>query len=86
MQLFLLTLRADFTLIETYRYAAEPPLDRSITVFGGLQDTEVNPEDLEAWQMHTTGSFTRQMLPGDHFFLHSSQALLIQHLRKIMRT
>jgi medium-chain acyl-[acyl-carrier-protein] hydrolase len=82
MQLFLPTLRADFTAIETYRHAAEPFLDRPITVFGGLQDAEVNPEDLGAWQMHTTSNFTQHMLPGDHFFLHSSQALLLQHLQK----
>jgi medium-chain acyl-[acyl-carrier-protein] hydrolase len=83
MQLFLPTLRADFTLIETYCHVAEPPLDRPITVFGGLQDAEVSPEDLEAWQIQTTKRLTRHMLPGDHFFLHSAQALLLQHLQQI---
>jgi medium-chain acyl-[acyl-carrier-protein] hydrolase len=80
MQFFLPTLRADFTLIETYCHTAEPPLDRPITVFGGLQDAEINPEDLEAWRAYTTENFVRHLLPGDHFFMHSAQALLLQHI------
>jgi medium-chain acyl-[acyl-carrier-protein] hydrolase len=83
MQFFLPTLRADFTLIETYCYITEPPLDRPITVFGGLQDAEVEPEDLEAWRVHTTETFARHLLPGDHFFLNSDQALLLQYMQEL---
>jgi medium-chain acyl-[acyl-carrier-protein] hydrolase len=83
IQLFLPTLRADFTLVETYCHITELPLDCPITVFGGLQDVEVSPEDLDGWHLHTTRRFTRHLLPGDHFFLHSSQTLLLQHLHLI---
>ena len=30
--------------------------------------------DLEAWRAHTTGPFRRQILDGDHFFIHSNPA------------
>jgi medium-chain acyl-[acyl-carrier-protein] hydrolase len=47
-------------------------------------------EKVEAWGEHTRSSFRAQMLPGDHFFLNTSQSLLtriiaqelIMHLNK----
>ena len=82
MQLLLPTLRADFAVIETYNYAAEPPLDCPITVFGGLQDDEVGLDDLQAWRQHTNACFSLQLFPGDHFFLHSAPELLLQSLAR----
>lgn len=46
MQMLLPTLRADFAVIESYIYAASPPLECPITVFGGLQDVEVSFDQL----------------------------------------
>jgi medium-chain acyl-[acyl-carrier-protein] hydrolase len=80
MQLLLPTLRADFTIVETYNYIAEPPLDSSITAFGGLQDREVSYEELKAWQEQTKTAFSLQMLQGNHFFIHSAQSLLLEYL------
>jgi len=45
MQLFLLILRADFELIETYVYKNEPAFDFPITAFGGLSDFEAVSRD-----------------------------------------
>jgi medium-chain acyl-[acyl-carrier-protein] hydrolase len=61
-----------------------------IRAFGGLKDEMVPREKVEAWSEHTRGSFRAQMLPGDHFFLNTSQSLLtrivaqelIMHLNK----
>lgn len=80
MQLFLPTLRADFAVVETYAYAPELPLDCPITAFGGLQDREVSCNELEAWREQTNASFVLEMFPGDHFFLHSVEPLLLQSL------
>jgi medium-chain acyl-[acyl-carrier-protein] hydrolase len=71
-------LRADFALRETYTYVADAPLDCSITAIGGMQDREVGEAALLAWQEQTSRSFRLRMLPGNHFFLHSSQAGLLQ--------
>ena len=77
MELFLPILRADFEVLETYVYKNEPAFDFPITAFGGLQDTEATRQDLEAWVKHTTADFKLQMFPGDHFFIHSDQELLL---------
>lgn len=80
LQLILPILRADFAVLETYFYTQELPLDCPITVFGGLQDLEVTPANLEAWQEQTKAACSLQMLPGDHFFLDSARSLLLQKL------
>lgn len=80
MQLLLPTLRADFAVIEAYVYASSSPLDCPITAWGGLQDWKASCDDLEAWREQTNATFSLQMFPGDHFFLHSAQSLLLQSL------
>lgn len=83
MRLLLPTLRADFQVIETYMpEPCAPPLDCPLTAYGGLQDAEVTRADLEAWRRYTNASFTVRMLPGDHFFLHLSEYLLLHTLAR----
>ena len=76
-QLLLPTLRADFAAVETYTYRPEPPLSCPIVVFGGLQDRHFPVDSLDAWREQTTGSFSRHLLPGGHFFLRDSEADLL---------
>lgn len=80
MQIMLPILRADFAIYETYAYADEPPLGCPISVFGGVQDRAVSRERLEAWRDQTSTSFSLRMLPGDHFFIHTAQSLLLRML------
>ena len=82
MELILPTLRADFAVIETYVYTPEPLLDCPITAFGGLEDGKVSYDDLEAWREQTNADFSLQMFPGDHFYIHSAQPLLLQALSR----
>lgn len=82
MQLLLPVLRADFAVCETYVYVTEDPLACPISAFGGLQDCEVSCNDLAAWRDQTYSFFTLRMLPGDHFFLHSAQAPLLQAISR----
>ena len=71
------TLRADFSVCETYRYLAEPPLQSDITAFGGAGDPEFSVKDLVAWREETNGRFALHVLRGDHFFMHESQSRLL---------
>ncbi|WP_313930105.1 alpha/beta fold hydrolase [Trichocoleus sp. FACHB-262] len=80
MELMLPILRADFAVLETYTYSPQTLLPCPITAFGGLQDVDVSPEMLHAWQTQTNASFSHRMLPGNHFFIHSDQPLLLQLL------
>jgi medium-chain acyl-[acyl-carrier-protein] hydrolase len=78
MRMISKTLRADFAIAETYSCSHAEPLNCPITVMGGLDDTLAAREDLEAWRIHTTNSFDLWQLPGDHFFIHTSDSLILR--------
>jgi len=84
-QIMLLLLRADFAVYETYEYSTEPPLNCPISAFGGLQDHRVSRGDLEAWRDQTNVSFSLRMFPGDHFFLNTTQPVLLRVLSQELR-
>lgn len=85
MQLLIPSLRADFEAVQTYSYTPAPPLSSPLTAFGGLTDPEVTLEDLEGWGEQTLCDFKVRLLPGDHFFLHSSPAEFFQALSRELR-
>jgi medium-chain acyl-[acyl-carrier-protein] hydrolase len=78
ISLMLPMLRADFAVLEDYRYTEEAPLGCGISAFGGLQDEEASREELDGWREQTSADFTLQIFPGGHFFLHTAQARLLQ--------
>lgn len=80
MQLMLPTLRADFAICDTYTYKNGAALRCPITVCGGTRDRKLSRSDLQAWRSETDASFSVQMFPGDHFFLHTAQPQLLQLL------
>ena len=82
IDLMLPAIRADFQVTQTYKYEEEPALGCPITVFGGLGDREETRRLLGDWKHQTTSRFSLHMLPGDHFFLNSSQAPLLQLLAR----
>ncbi len=85
MQLFIPVLKADFAVLETYVYTQEPPLECPIVAFGGLEDKEVTLSELEEWRSQTQNCFKLQLFPGDHFFIHSAQSLLLENLIKYLQ-
>lgn len=86
MTLLLPTLRADLTILESYRHVAEEPFDAGVSVFGGDRDDQVPLEDLEAWSVHTRGDFVLRLLPGGHFFLKGgTRTLLLQAIGHDLR-
>ena len=82
MELMIPLLRADFQLVQTYEYYAEPPLRCPIAVYGGLQDPDITRDLLQPWEVHTISDFTLRMLPGDHFFVRSSESVLLGFLAR----
>lgn len=86
LQLLLPVIRCDFSILETYRCAAEPLLAVPITAYGGLADDEVSPESLAAWSDHTSAGFQMRFFPGDHFFLKPAQAQLVEAIRRELQS
>jgi medium-chain acyl-[acyl-carrier-protein] hydrolase len=84
MRLVLPLLRADFAATQTYSYTDEPPLACPITALGGLNDLEVSREELTAWRAQTTATFSLSMFPGDHFYLHTAERLLLDVLARAL--
>ncbi|HET9364227.1 MAG TPA: thioesterase domain-containing protein [Candidatus Angelobacter sp.] len=82
LRLLIPVLRADFTLCETYQCSEEGPFSFPITVLGGVEDEETQAGRLEAWQRHTTAKFSTHEIPGDHFFIHSQEQLLLSLMRR----
>jgi medium-chain acyl-[acyl-carrier-protein] hydrolase len=80
MQIMLPLLRADFSVCQTYTYTPDRPLECPLTVLGGLQDVHISREQLDAWREQTRGRFSLRLFPGDHFFIHTAQALVLQIL------
>ena len=69
LELFLPLLRADFQVVEQYRYQVQARLSCPITVYGGLQDVDVSVQDLQMWQEHTVAEFQMRLFSGGHFFI-----------------
>src|SRR5262249_55561995 len=82
MELMVPLLRADFQLVQTYEYLDGDPLSCPIFAYGGLQDDEEMRERMMKWKEQTISRFKLHMLPGGHFFLRSSQALLLKMLTR----
>lgn len=69
LQLLLPALRADVTLLETYEYQDESPLETEFLALGGMEDRAVSRTQLADWRRHTSANFSQRMFPGGHFFL-----------------
>lgn len=85
MELVLPALRADFAVCESYRYTPEPPLPCGIAAWGGWEDSEVSPEEIAAWEVQTSSSFSYRMFPGDHFFIQSQRDLVLRAMVGLLR-
>lgn len=82
LRVYLRALRADFALIETHRYRAEPPLGCPVSVVNSLDDPSVTLDELLAWRVQTENFFRLELLPGDHFYFHKNPAQLLRSLSR----
>lgn len=82
MELLLPTLRADMTLVETYKYCDEGPLDCPILALGGTQDPMIPIADVAAWREQTSQSFSQRTVAGDHFFVNKSRQTVLRIIRR----
>jgi len=76
----LATVRTDLRIYESYRPPAGCQRYRvrcPITMFGGIGDlADVPEQSLREWAGYTLAGFRLHLLPGNHFFLYSHNALV----------
>lgn len=82
--IFLPTLRADFSVIETYSYNIEPALDCPLTVLRGSEDSVVLEEDIQGWGEQTRNSFSIRTFPGGHFFLYNQPVDVVGIITRVL--
>lgn len=70
-------LRADLQLLDSYRYAAAPPLPCPLTVLAGRDDPSTSPASLSGWQQETTAAFDTVLFDGGHFFNETGRDALV---------
>ncbi|MFD0206915.1 MULTISPECIES: thioesterase II family protein [Saccharothrix] len=70
-------LRGDLVVLNSYRFAGGP-LRCPITALSGSADDNVPPEEIWAWQRHTTQPLHHVELPGGHFYLETATAELVE--------
>jgi surfactin synthase thioesterase subunit len=75
-------LRADYELLETYRYLPEPPLHLPVTAQAGTDD---DVDDLAAWQLHTTAPLVVRRFPGGHFYHRGQRDRVLRTLSATLR-
>jgi surfactin synthase thioesterase subunit len=68
MEIFLPILRADISVVESYRFEETEALDCPITVFAGMKDRSVTWDQLLRWKRQTRRRFAAQLFPGGHFY------------------
>lgn len=66
---FLPTLRADLTVLDTWRPTPGLHLRCPVTVLGGADDHAVPADTMATWAAVTTGAFSQHQLPGGHFYV-----------------
>lgn len=88
MQLLLPGLRADFAMLEGYRYEPAAPLGCPLVACGGASDPHASREELEAWRREARGRFNVHTFAGGHFYLHDERvsvtAMLANHLTVLL--
>lgn len=71
------TLRADLTLVDSWRFAPAEPLSIPIRAFAGTDDVEGGPERMAGWAEQTAGEFSLTRVAGGHFFDAAGEALVV---------
>ncbi len=83
LQIFLPTMRADFTLVETHCYQQTDKLTCPIVAFGGADDY-VTEERLVAWGELTSADLHHHIFPGGHFYLEEQRTALLDTLSRYL--
>lgn len=78
-------LRADLSVVESYAYRDEPPLDLPLVAFGGAGDPEASEEQIRGWQAQSTRPVRVRIFPGGHFYINSERQAVLDEVVLALR-
>jgi medium-chain acyl-[acyl-carrier-protein] hydrolase len=78
-------LRADLSVVESYAYRDEPPLDLPMVAFGGAGDPEASEEQIRGWQAQSTRPVPVRIFPGGHFYINSDRQAVLDEVALALR-
>lgn len=76
MRMALPIVRADITVLETYQFEQDDPLELPLVVLGGRDDATVDPDTLFGWREVASRCRT-ELFPGGHFYLQPARPDLV---------
>lgn len=77
IEMMLPTLRADFTIADTYRCQGAAKLSLPVAAFYGSYDRMATAASMVGWAAESTGAFRLEGVEGDHFFPVHAQRRII---------
>lgn len=80
---FVPVLRADLSMLETYRHDAAEPLPCPVLALAGEDDRLATPEMVRRWAELTTGRFALRVFGGGHFFVRTARAEVASLVREL---
>jgi hypothetical protein len=85
LELFLPVLRADFELVDAYKFKPGVRLSCPIAACAGSSDREISADALDQWKIMTNGPFCLKLFQGSHFYLHSQWRSLVEWMTSLSR-
>jgi surfactin synthase thioesterase subunit len=85
IRLLLPTMRADFTVSETYREQPGTRLRCPVAALTGDADPQADLAEMAGWRVTTTGPFTLRVFRGDHFYLIPAMHDVVAAVRATLR-
>lgn len=74
------TLQADFQVIENYQPTNLDPLPCPLDVFAAKEDNRYRPEQIKAWERHTSSTFREMWFDGKHRYIVDQPAEVLEYL------
>jgi surfactin synthase thioesterase subunit len=81
--LLLPRLMADFRMVASYRYYAEPPLQIPVHLINGIDDPHVQGAAFTGWEAESVLPSERHSTAGGHFYFEPDPSFLVSLLRRV---
>lgn len=82
--IFIPTLKADFKMVENYKFSAMQKWNTDLSVFFGKRDSAFNKYNIEEWEKYTNKKCDFYEFDGGHMFVFENADKVVQKINEIM--